>query len=213
MGFESHESNISPGGHEFGVTGWTWGAPVPKSITFYLDNTATVADQYGRKILRAISPEGVELRFADSPPDASRDRDLVVPRPQFATHQQVLAALAAERIDWLSYEVRYVERDGSRKSRAGLTMEAAAKLQAKLLAEGKTSVLMERTIACAGWPQLPYERPKEGGACLKDLPELPPTPEAELRKIRDPELRRDALKARREADQAREKELQAAEKE
>ena len=57
-----------------------------------------------------------------------------------------------------------------------------------------------RTLSCAGWPQLPY-------ADLKALPEVPPTPLEELRKIRDPALRKDALRARREADEIRTKEL------
>ena len=57
-----------------------------------------------------------------------------------------------------------------------------------------------RTLVCAGWPQLPY-------TVLKELSELPPTPLEELRKIRDPALRKDALRARREADEIRTKEM------
>lgn len=64
-----------------------------------------------------------------------------------------------------------------------------------------------RTLTCAGWPQLPYEQLKEA---YKDTSELPPTPIDELKKIRDPELRRAALRLRREADEAAAKELQAA---
>lgn len=201
MGFEAYEPNISPGGHEFGAVGWVWGAPVPKSITFFLDGSCMVCDQYGRQIRRAIQPDGSELRFADTPPDASREGTIVA-RPQFATHAQVLAALAAERIDWLSYEVRWVARDGARKIQAGLSREEAGKRQARLIAEGIATVVMDRTISCAGWPQLPYDE-------LKRLPELPPTPEAELMKIRDQDLRRAALRIRRETDAARAKELQA----
>lgn len=63
-----------------------------------------------------------------------------------------------------------------------------------------------KELVCAGWPQLPY-------AELKALPDLPPTPLEELRKIADPALRKDALRIRREVDEAREKELQAAEEE
>ena len=63
-----------------------------------------------------------------------------------------------------------------------------------------------RTLTCAGWPQLPY-------AELKKLADLPPTPIDELRKIKDTDLRRDALKMRREMDDVRAKELQAAERE
>lgn len=49
-----------------------------------------------------------------------------------------------------------------------------------------------RKVAFAGWPQLPYEKL----VCLKDV--LPKTPIEELRKIRDPKLRKDAIKVRRE---------------
>lgn len=209
MAFEGHGtdswSGRSPGGFEFGVQGWNWGQPVPKSITFFLDNTAMVCDQYGRQIRRAVLSSGQEVRFADTPPDASREGN-VYPRPQFATHQQVLAALAEERIDWLTYHVIYRDKTGGRQTRAGLTFEKATELQAKLLQEGAMQVSMDKTIACAGWPQLSYED-------MKKLKELPPTPEAELKKIVDTELRRVALRVRREANEAREKELQVAEQE
>lgn len=196
-------SGLSPGGFEFGVVGWVWGQPVPKSITFFVDGSAMVCDQYGRPIRRAILPDGSELRFADCPPDANKE-GMVAPRPQFATHVQVLAALAAERIDWTSYEVRYRSRDGNRRVNGNLTLEAALKLQERLLREGYGQVAMERTIACAGWPQIPYED-------LMKLPELPPTPTDELEKIGDPKLRRDALRAKSEVAAARDRELQPAE--
>ena len=63
-----------------------------------------------------------------------------------------------------------------------------------------------RTLQCAGWPQLPYKE-------LMELPELPPTPLEELRKIRDPVLRKDALRARRETDEVRTKEMVSVEEE
>lgn len=59
-------------------------------------------------------------------------------------------------------------------------------------------------LTWAGWPQLPYAK-------LKELRKLPPTPAEELAKIPDPELRRDALRARREADEAAEAMLRATE--
>ena len=62
------------------------------------------------------------------------------------------------------------------------------------------------TLASAGWPQLPY-------AELKKINPLPPTPLDELRKIKDPALRKDALRARREADEIKAKELLATEAE
>ena len=148
----------SPGGFIFGVQGWTWGEPRPKSITFFLDNTAKVSDQHGRPIKGTVDPStNREVRFASRPP--AQD-DPPGARAGLATHAQVIAALVVERVDW-------------------------------------------QKLACAGFPQLPYEE-------LKKLPSLPPTPIEELRKIRDPQLRKDALKARREVDEARIKEEQVA---
>lgn len=201
MGFEGSGAtsfNVrSPGGFEFGVQGWTWGPPVPKSITFFLDGSAMVCDQYGRIVRRATAPDGgADVVFADSPPDGNRENG-VVPRPQFATHAQVVAALAAERIDWQAYEVRWRAKDGTMKAQGGFSLMDAAKRQAKLLQEGNGSVMTERAIACAGWPQLPYDQLKK----MADL--LPPTPAEELRKINDPKLRQDALRMRRELDEAR----------
>lgn len=63
-----------------------------------------------------------------------------------------------------------------------------------------------QTLSHAGWPQIPYEE-------LKKLKELPPTPEDELKKIADPNLRRDALRAKREAAAEQEKQYQAIEDE
>lgn len=146
---ESQDSNNvagefqSPGGFVFGVQGFSWGEPKPKSITFFIDGTTRVSDQHGRPILRAMQ-DNKEVRL-DGP------------------HATVIAALAKERIDWTK-------------------------------------------LACAGWPQLPY-------AELMKLKSLPPTPLEELRKISDPAIRKDALRARRESDAVREKELAAVENE
>lgn len=189
----------SPGGFEFGIQGWVYGPPIPRSITFFLDGSAMVCDQYGRPIRKAILDSGEELTFADSPPESNRE-GTVVPRPQFATHAQTIAALQAERYDWLAYEVRYRAKDGSQKMRGNLTMADAIKLQEKLLKEGNAPVVVDRTISCCGWPQVSY-------AELKKLPEVPPTPKKELLKIHDAVLRRDALKLRAETDEARDKEL------
>lgn len=146
----------SPGGFVFGVSGWHWGEPRPKSITFFLDNTAKVSDQHGRPIKGVVLADNKPVRFAATPPAHDQLPDA---RKDLATHVEVIAALAAERIDW-------------------------------------------QTLTYAGWPQLPY-------AELKKLPTLPPTPIEELRKIKDPILRRDALRIRREADEAAAKEAQA----
>ncbi len=164
-----------------------------------------VCDQYGRQIRRAVSNSGMELRFADTPPEGNKD-GRIVSRPQFATHAQVIEALAEEKIDWMAYEVRWRDKTNNNKSRSGLTLNDASKLQVKLLQEGNLPVVMDRAIVCAGWPQLPYEM-------MKTLPELPPTPIEELRKIVDPQLRKDALRIKREFDEVRTKELQAVEDE
>lgn len=181
------------------MQGWVWGSPHPKSITFFLDNTCIVSDQYGRVIKRAVNQDGVELKFADCPPEASRE-GTVMPRPQFATHQQVIEALRAEGINWLAYEVKYRDRAGASKVRSNLSLIEAGKTQARLLQDGCTFVIIDRVISCAGWPQLPYDE-------LKKLPELPPTPDEELKKIRDVALRRDARRIRREADEAMQSEM------
>lgn len=86
----------SPGGFVFGVAGWTWGEPRPVSITFFTDGTAKVSDQHGRPI-RGTVVDGKEVRFAQTPPAADDPPDA---RKGLATHAQVVAALAAERVDW-----------------------------------------------------------------------------------------------------------------
>ncbi len=209
MAFEGQSNNsgefVSPGGFAFGLQGWTWGEPRPQSITFFLDNTAMVCDQHGRPVRTVITDDGRVLRFADTPPDGSKEGD-VTPRPQFATHAQVIEALTAERIDWLSYVVRYRASDNTMKTRTGLTKDQAEQLCNKLAKEGIGQIMSSRSITCAGWPQLAYDE-------LKKLPELPPTPMEELRKIRDPLLRKDALRIRREVDEGRLKEMMVAETE
>jgi len=144
----------SPGGFVFGVSGWSWGEPRPKSITFFLDGTAKVSDQHGRPIKGTVM-NNKEVLFAMTAP--AQDEPIGL-RNHLATHAQVVAALTAENVEW-------------------------------------------RKLSCAGWPQLSY-------AELKKLPELPPTPIEELRKITDPQARKDASRARREVDEARSKELE-----
>ena len=61
-------------------------------------------------------------------------------------------------------------------------------------------------LVCAGTPQLPYEQ-------LKKLLDLPYISTAEIRRIPDEGLRRDALRIRREADAAHEKEMIASQEE
>lgn len=192
----------SPGGFTFGIEGWNWAQPIPKSITFFTDGSAMVCDQYGRHIRRAVGLDGAEVHFADTPPAANTE-GVVVPRPQYADHAQVIAALAADRFNWLDYEVRYRDRGGN-KVRPGLTLEAANKLRDRLIKDGTHVDGVFRSITCAGWPQLPYDE-------LLELDELPPTPIEELKKIPNAQLRKDALRIRREKNEAMAKELQAAE--
>jgi hypothetical protein len=160
-----------------------------------------ICDQHGRVVRRAVGPDGQTVYFADSPPSASKEGD-VVPRPQFATHAQVIAALAAERIDWLACRIRWKTGENTYHVRGGLTAEAANKMHLKLVQDGASGVQVQREIVSSGWPQLAYEE-------LKKLPELPPTPLAELAKIRNPELRKAAMRARREADEVQSKQLEA----
>jgi len=86
----------SPAGFVFGVQGWLWGEPVPKSITFFLDGTAKVSDQHGRPIKGAVI-NNKEVKFALTPPKYD---DKLGDRADLATHTQVIAALDAERVDW-----------------------------------------------------------------------------------------------------------------
>lgn len=165
-------SGLSPGGFEFGVQGWNWAEPRLTSITFFLDGTAKVSDQYGRPIKGTIIEGGKAVLFAQKAPldpgqtptrencRACRRHPSHVTceecRKGLATHAQIIAALTAERIDW-------------------------------------------QRLDCAGFPQLP-------AAELAKL-SLPPTSLEELRKIADPQLRKDALAARRRVDGERAKEL------
>lgn len=90
----------SPGGFIFGVQGWFWGPPRPTCITFFLDNTAKVSDQYGRPIRGAIV-DGKKVEFAEGPPNLDDNRQLVM-RRGLATHAQVIAVLESEKVDWQS---------------------------------------------------------------------------------------------------------------
>mgnify|MGYP001571590047 CR=1 FL=1 len=102
-------------------------------------------------------------------------------------------------------EVRFAQGPPSNDDPPGARVSLATHAQvcAYLAADLKVDW---QSLSWAGWPQLPYE-------ALKKLPMLPPTPLEELRKITDPQVRRDALRARREADDAVAKEMQVAEAE
>lgn len=98
-------SMTSPGGFQFGVIGWNWAAPVPRSITFFLDNTVAMHDQYGRPI-KGFVVDGmkevwlVSCAPAENPPYQQRLRVVEGKKVPYATHAEVVAALAADHIDW-----------------------------------------------------------------------------------------------------------------
>lgn len=105
-----HEESLSgsfksPAGFIFGVQGWMWGPPRPTCITFFIDGTAKVCDQYGRAIRGAVI-EDKEVYFATTPPPPKEDRispgqyQVDPARKRLATHAQVIAALDKERVDW-----------------------------------------------------------------------------------------------------------------
>lgn len=95
-GYIGGQSYKSPGGFIFGVEGWMWGPPKPTCITFFVDNTAKVSDQYGRPIKGAII-SNKEVRFALAPPSPD---DKPNSRKGLATHAQVIEALFGEGVDW-----------------------------------------------------------------------------------------------------------------
>ena len=175
MPFESQGNTggvVSPGGFEFGVQGWTYGEARPVTITFFLDGSAMVSDQYGRPIKGALV-NGKEVFFAVTPPNEEVDSSSpyhqryhevieggkVKNKTPLATHAEVIAALEAERVDWLK-------------------------------------------LTRAGTPQLPYEElVKLPPSALPPVATAPEDQDAylhQLMKIRDKELRRAALRMRRE---------------
>lgn len=173
----------SPGGFEFGLQGWSWPEQRPTSITFYLDNTAMVCDQFGRPIRGAVTTEGKEVYFAVTPPEGGEN--MLDPRPRFGTHEQVVDILLEERID----VIEEMNKAGTVCGRC-----AGRRMMGERLCNGCGGTGLLRVISVAGWPQLPYER-------LKKLKKVPLTPASELSRIRDLRLRKDALKLRNEADE------------
>ncbi len=182
FGSDGTNGVMSPGGFEFGVQGWTWGNPIPHSVTFFLDDTAMVCDQYGRPIKGAIlSSTGKEVLFAPSPPVASRE-GVVTPRPWLGSHVAVVEALLEEKIDVIT--------NMNESGMACPRCKGEGRLGAERCRPCKGSGV-KVTVQCAGWPQLPYDH-------LVNLKTLPPSSDEDVLKIRDPKFRRDALKLRRE---------------
>ncbi len=95
--YSGPQSPESPGGFVFGPQGWSWGAPIPRTITFFLDNTAKVSDQFGRPIKGVLLSTNKPVLFAPGPPDIDKPDDS---RKAYASHQEVIEALEHERIDW-----------------------------------------------------------------------------------------------------------------
>ena len=177
----------SPGGFMFGVQGWDWGPQRPSAVTFFLNGTAKVSDQHGRPIKGVVNPETQVATLFDQ-----------------CTHAQTVAALMGERVDVIG-EMNAVGTPcntckGKRQVQGGKWCPAC---HHKASAE---STGLRPCLIVSGWPQLPYKE-------LQRLKTLPQTPIEELRKIKNAELRKDALRIRREHDEAREKELVNAEQE
>jgi hypothetical protein len=151
------------------------------AVTFFLNGSAKVSDQHGRPIKGFVSKEGNPIYF---------DR---------CTHQQVVEGLAGEGIDVIAE----MNKTGTPCKVCKGNRTANNKwCQACYHKDSGESTGLSSTLKCAGWPQLRYDM-------LKKIKELPPTPIEELRKIKDPDLRKDALKIRRELDESRDKELQS----
>jgi len=178
MAFEAHGGDrvptaTSPGGFEFGPQGFVWPAPVPMAITFFLDGSALVADQFGRPI-KGCDNNGKQVLFAAGPPEGGRDntepyvKRKVVTRTltggkeerALGTHVEVVAALEAEGINW-------------------------------------------HKLTWAGIPQLPYDTLKKLYCPDGSWRNLSAVSVSELRRIPDPDGRKNLLRLRREYDEAR----------
>lgn len=112
-------NQISPGGFEFGIQGFQYGPARPYTITFFRDNTAMVADQYGIPIKGVHDlKNNTFVFFATTPPEENNLGELharpkvKAPNPNgtghmevpLATHREVIDALAKERYDWQDIE-------------------------------------------------------------------------------------------------------------
>jgi hypothetical protein len=180
----------SENGIVFGLQGWRPNEPQAVSITWFNDNTAMVLDQHGRPIHGILLDDGKIVKFATSAPIATEDGAVVL-RPQFSSHADVVMALESEGIDWQAYTVRYKLSSGRGMMKPKMPKQKAVDLIERITKEGATSVSMHRTIACVGWPQLPYDE-------LMKLVDCPIATEEGLELIPDVNLREDALRAFKE---------------
>lgn len=107
--YSGPSSAESPGGFVFGPQGWHWGQQRVKGITFFLDNTAKVTDQWGRPIPGVVDTDTNKITvFAKDAPQDPRgvmNQALVEERKKCATHAQVIAALEKEKVDWQSLQI------------------------------------------------------------------------------------------------------------
>jgi hypothetical protein len=172
----------SPGGFVFGVQGWTWGDQRAESITFLINGTARICDQHGRLFKVLQRQDGTVLDLGQM------------------THVQIIEVLAEERIN-LVEEMNKHGKPCPRCKGTKLESGGSRPCQACYHKNSNTSTGLARCLTVAGWPQVPYDM-------LKKIVNLPPTPIEELRKIRDPQLRKDALRMRREVDAAKAEEMQ-----
>lgn len=88
-GADGIQGFASPSGFVFGVQGWSWGEQRPKGITFNLDGTCKVSDQWGRPIKGALIEE-----YKDNKPTGNRIEVLFAK----VSHAKVIEALSHERI-------------------------------------------------------------------------------------------------------------------
>lgn len=174
----------SPGGFEFGLQGWTPPEQRVSGLTFFLNGTAMVCDQLGQPIRGTVKASGSPVFFAMMPPQQDD------------------------------------KNPGYRQSIDGNGKRVMVKLatHAEVVAALGEERIEWSTLTFAGFPQLAYEE-------LKKLARLPSWPFSDVHdpnspvglsctcvtcSIRDPKLRKDAIRVRREVNDSREREVQTA---
>lgn len=177
-----HSAPPSPGGFEFfGLVGW---APPPQGvvgITFFIDGTAMVTDQHGRPIRGVVKPGSTPIYFAMQPPKQDNQN----PGYRESINEQGKKTL----------------------------VKLATHLEVVRALEGEG--IDWRGLTSAGWPQIPYADLKK----LKALPPIPfqkdhdPNPQngapctCVACSIKDPVIRKDAIRIHAEINAARAKEV------
>jgi hypothetical protein len=173
----------SPKGFVFGIQGFKYSDPIVRTVTWFIDNTALVADQYGRCIKGILTKDAHEILFAPSAPDATMPSGAGIdlpkspfhagrrpppPEKRYATHLEVYDALIAEGVDI-------------------------------------------RKLSVCGWPQLPYDLLVELKDLLPPVPieqlhtiKAPELRKDALRMRLEMDTRRDEQRAREEMEAQRE---------